>query len=315
MFIVIKTIIKQLEVQMDQLRALKYFVKVVETGSFTKAAALFSVPPSSLSRRVADLEQSLGATLLKRSTRAVNLTEIGQAYYTQVSDILSQLERSDEDVRSYQTTPMGVLNISSMVGFGELLLLPLLDEFSEMYPQITLNVSLSDELSTLTRDEVDLAIRGGYAPDERVLAIKLMENDFIAVAAPSYLEKYGLPVNALELKEHRGLYFKTPEGPTPWLCEIDGQWQDVSAMQALVTNNGNWLVDKAIAGQGILMLPRWVLSAYLDSAELIELNIKPPLSVTQYPNFGVYLLYQKQRYQVPKVKAAVDFLVARLKYN
>jgi DNA-binding transcriptional LysR family regulator len=199
----------------DQLRALKYFIKVVDTGSFTKAAAIFSVPPSSLSRRVADLEQSLGATLLKRSTRVVSLTEIGKSYYLQVSEILSQLEHSDEAVRSYQATPMGVLNISSMVEFGERILLPLLDEFSELHPQITLNVSLSDELSTLARDEIDLAIRGGYAPDERVVAIKLMDNHFIPVASPSYLDKFGVPKNALQLKQHKGLYFKTPTGPTP----------------------------------------------------------------------------------------------------
>ena len=298
---------------MDQLKALKYFIKVVDTGSFTKAAAHFSVPPSSLSRRVADLEQSLGATLLKRSTRVVSLTEVGKSYYQQVSEILSQLALSDEAVRSYQATPMGVLNISSMVEFGERILLPLLDEFSALYPQITLNVSLSDELSTLARDEVDLAIRGGYAPDERVVAIKLMDNHFIPVAAPSYLQKFGVPKNALQLKQHKGLYFKTPTGPIPWLCEIDSQWQDVSGEQVLVTNNGKWLIEKAIAGQGILMLPRWVLTPYIESAVLSELTIKPALSITQNPNFGVFMLYQKQRYQVPKVKAAVDFLVAKIK--
>jgi DNA-binding transcriptional LysR family regulator len=297
----------------DQLRALKYFIKVVNTGSFTKAAAIFSVPPSSLSRRVADLEQSLGATLLKRSTRVVSLTEIGKTYYLQVSEILSQLEHSDEAVRSYQATPMGVLNISSMVEFGERILLPLLDEFSELYPQVTLNVSLSDELSTLAHDEIDLAIRGGYAPDERVVAFKLMDNHFIPVAAPIYLEKFGVPKSALQLKQHKGLYFKTPTGPTPWICEIDGQWQDVSAEQVLVTNNGKWLIEKAIAGQGILMIPRWVLTPYIESGVLTELTIKPMLRITQNPNFGVFMLYRKQRYQVPKVKAAVDFLVARVK--
>ncbi|WP_076417588.1 LysR family transcriptional regulator [Colwellia sp. UCD-KL20] len=298
---------------MDQLRALKYFVKVVEHGSFSKAAELFSVPPSSLSRRVADLEQNLGATLLKRTTRAVSLTEIGQIYYQQVTEILSLLAYSDETVRSYQTTPMGVLNISSMVGFGERILLPLLDEFSELYPQITLNVSLSDNLTTLARDEVDLAIRGGYAPDERVIAIKLMQNNFIAVASQSYLEKYGTPVNAIELKQHKGLYFKTPNGPTPWICEIDNQWQDVSAEQVLISNNGKWLVNKAIAGAGILMMPRWALNPSLQSGELTELTINPTVQISQQANLGVYLLYQKQRYQVPKVKAAVDFLVSKIK--
>ncbi|WP_160062051.1 LysR family transcriptional regulator [Psychromonas sp. L1A2] len=298
---------------MDQLRALKYFVQVVETGSFTKAAAVFSVPPSSLSRRVADLEKSLGATLLKRTTRVLTLTEIGKSYYQQVSEIIKTLEVTDESVRSYQTTPMGILKISSTVGFGEQILLPLLDEFSTLYPQITLNVTLSDELTTLGRDEVDLAIRGGYAPDERVVAIKLMDNNFIPVAATCYLEEFGYPTDALHLKEHQGLYFNTPMGPTPWLCEIKGQWRDVSAEPYLMSNNGDWLLQKAIAGKGILMMPRWALSAYLATGQLVELDIKPRLTVTQNPNLGLFLLYQKQHYQVPKLKAAIDFLVARIK--
>ena len=298
---------------MDQLKAIKYFVKVVEKGSFSKAAEVFSVPASSLSRRVASLEQTLGATLLKRTTRTVSLTEIGQIYYTQVCEVLALLAYSDETVKNYQAVPMGVLNISAMVGFGERILLPLLDEFSELYPEITLNVSLSDDLAVLGRDEVDVAIRGGYAPDERVIAIKLMDNNFIAVAAPCYLKEFGIPVNALELKQHKGLYFKTPNGPTPWICEIDNQWQDVSAQQVLISNNGTWLVNKAITGQGILMMPRWVLKPFLESGELIELNVSPTISVTQQANLGVYLLYQKQRYQIPKIKAAVDFLVERVK--
>ena len=298
---------------MDQLRALKYFVKVVETGSFTRAAVTFSVPPSSLSRRIADLEKSLGATLLKRSTRVVTLTEIGQRYYQQVSEIIASLEMTNESVRAYQSTPMGVLNISSMVGFGEKILIPLLDEFSELYPQITLNVTLSDQLSTLARDEVDLAIRGGYAPDERVIAIKLMNNNFIPVVSSAYLNEFGTPQDALCLKQHKGLYFQTPGGPTPWLSEIEGQWHDVSATPVLITNNGDWLLQKAIAGKGILMMPRWVIEPYLASGQLIELDIKPPLSVTQNSDLGVFLLYQKQRYHVPKVKAAVDFLVERIK--
>jgi len=300
---------------MDQLKAIRYFVKVVETGSFTLAAKAFGVPASSLSRRVADLEQSLGATLLKRTTRTVNVTEVGISYYNQVTEVLSLLKDSDETVRAYQTTPMGVLNISAMVGFGERILIPLLDQFNTLYPQITLNVSLSDELTALGRDEVDIAIRGGYAPQERVIGIKLMENEFITVAAPSYISSYGFPDNPQALKQHQGLFFQTPAGPTPWLSELDGHWQDVSAPSALTTNNGKWLVDRAVAGKGILVLPRWVLQSYLDSGQLVELSISGAIKITQNPDLAVYLLYQKQRYQVPKVKAAVDFLVANIKGN
>jgi DNA-binding transcriptional LysR family regulator len=298
---------------MDQLRALRYFCKVVETGSFTRAAAAFSVPPSSLSRRVSDLEKSLGANLLKRSTRVVQVTEIGQIYFRQVQDILFQLEQSDDTVRSYQAKPMGQLRVSSLVGFGERLLLPLLEEFKALYPDIVLDVSLSDELSTLGRDDVDVAIRGGYAPNERVQAIRLMNNEFIPVAAPRYLAEMGTPENVFALRQHRGLYFRTPNGPTPWLCESGGEWHDVSAPAVAVSNNGKWLADQAVDGSGIMMAPRWSLADYTNSGELVELFFDPVLRVTQNPELAIYLLYQKQRYLVPKVKVAVDFLVARIR--
>ena len=298
---------------MDQLRAIRYFIKVVETGSFTKAASTFNVPPSSLSRRVVDLEKSLGATLLKRTTRLVKLTEVGQIYYNDVQQIVNQLEQSHETVRSYQTTPMGRLSISSMVSFGDKILLPLLDEFNTLYPEIILDVSFSDELSTLGRDDVDIAIRGGYAPNERVLAIKLMNNEFIPVASPGYLKKHGVPNNAMELKHHNGLYFKTPLGPTPWLCKVDEQWHDVSGPAVVISNNGAWLSKKACNGEGILMSTRWALASYLESGELQELKFEHELAVTQNSNMAIYLLYQKQRYLVPKVKAAVDFLVQKIK--
>jgi len=291
---------------------MRYFSKVVETGSFTNAAKVFNVPPSSLSRRIADLEKSLGATLLKRSTRIVKLTEVGQIYYNDVQQILSQLAQSNETVRCYQTTPMGRLRISAMVGFGEKILLPLLDEFSALYPEIVLDVSLSDELSTLGRDDVDIAIRGGYAPNERVLAIRLMDNAFIPVASPDYLAKHGVPNNVMALKQHNGLYFKTPSGPTPWLCKMDGQWHDVSGPAVTISNNGPWLAKKACNGEGILMSTRWALASHLASGALQELHFDHPLSITQHADLAVYLLYQKQRYLVPKVKVAVDFLVERM---
>lgn len=298
---------------MDQLRAIRYFIAVAEGESFSSAAKQFDVPASSISRRISDLESSLGAQLLKRTTRMVHLTEIGEAYYRQVKDIVQQLEQSDQTVRSYQTKPTGRLKISSMVGFGERVLIPLMDEFKQIYPDIVLDVVLSDELSSLSRDDVDIAIRGGYAPNERVLAIKLMENQFIPVAAPSYLKQYGVPTHTEQLKQHKGLFFKTPMGPTPWLSEINGQWQQVTAPAELISNNGRWLVDSAIAGKGILMMPYWVLAPFIESGELIELKFEQPLNITENANLAVYMLYQRSGYGIPKIKAAVDFITARVK--
>lgn len=298
---------------MDQLRALKYFVATVEAGNFTTAGKQFNVPASSVSRRIADLEASLGAQLLKRTTRTVSLTEVGAQYYSQVSGLIRQLEQYDQAVQSYQTKPTGTLKISSMVGFGERVLAPILDEFSLRYPDVQLDVVLSDQLSKLDRDDVDIAIRGGYAPDERVVAIKLLDNQFIPVASTSYLKAFGCPTSTKELPKHKGLYFKTPMGPTPWLSEVSNEWQDVSAPSVLTTNNGKWLVEKAINGEGILMMPEWVLKPYLESGELVKLEFEEPIGITQNPELGVYMLYQKLAYATPKVKAAIDFITSRVK--
>lgn len=297
---------------MDELKALKYFVKVAETGNFTQAANTFTVPASSLSRRIADLEDKLGASLLQRTTRSVQLTEIGEIYYQQVQAILSNLNLANEIVSHYQERPTGELRISSMVAFGELYLLPLLDRFKQQYPDILLDVHLSDELSDLNEDHVDIAIRGGYVPNERIIAKKLMSNDFFPVAAPRYLQQYGTPQHATELSHHKGIYYRTPHGITPWLAKIEGQWQDVSAPALAISNHYHWLLEKILRGEGMALLPPWSVKKYLDSGELQILDIQPQVTTTIQNDFAVYLLYQKQRYQVPKIKVAVDFLLKAL---
>ncbi|WP_396589297.1 LysR substrate-binding domain-containing protein [Bermanella sp. R86510] len=297
---------------MDKLKALQYFAAVAKTGSFTDAGQWYDVPASSVSRRIADLERDLGITLLKRTTRLVQLTEVGREYLEQVNDILQRLDRSEVYVRQYQSEPQGRLVISSMVGFGERILLPLLDTFSERYPKIVLDVRLSDEVSQLNRDQVDIAIRGGYAPNERVVAKKLMANQFIPVAAPSYLEQYGVPSHHQDLKQHKGLFFQTPVGPTPWLYGHRDEWHDVSPKPVLISNNGKWLMQKAMEGKGLLMMPSWVVKESIDQGSLVPLKFDPPLQITDNPGLGVYLLYETAMYPIPKIKAAVDFILARV---
>lgn len=297
---------------MDELKALKYFAKVAETGNFTQAANTFDVPASSLSRRIADLEEKLGATLLLRTTRSVQLTEIGQIYYQHAQSVLSQLKLANEIVSNYQEKPTGELRISSMVAFGELYLLPLLERFQQQYPEVLLDVHLSDALSDLNEDHVDIAIRGGYVPNERIIAKKLMSNDFVPIASPHYLQQHGTPKKATELRQHKGIYYRTPQGSTPWLTQIDDQWQNVSAPAVAVSNHYQWLVDKLLRGDGIALLPTWSVQSYLDRGELQVLDIQPTVTITTQSGFGVYLLYQKHRYQVPKIKVTVDFLLREL---
>ncbi|WP_117233179.1 LysR family transcriptional regulator [Vibrio maerlii] len=298
---------------MDQLRAIRYFTATAEAGNFSSAAKKFSVPASSISRRIADLEASLSAQLLKRTTRTVSLTEVGAQYYAQVSKLIEQLDQYDQAVKDYQTLPTGTLKISSTVDFGERILTRILDEFSKRYPEVLLDVVFSDQLSKLDRDDVDIAIRGGFAPDERVVAIQLMDNRFIPVASPLYFERFGKPQSTIDLPSHRGLCFKAPFGQIPWLSEVNGEWQEVTASSVLTTNNSKWLMEKAIKGEGILMMPHWFLLDALAKGELVELKFEQPIGVTQNQHLGIYMLYQKHAYSSPKVKAAVDFITARVR--
>lgn len=297
---------------MDQLRALKYFISVAETGSFTQSAEQFHVPPSSVSRRIADLEKYLGATLLSRSTRSVKLSEVGRQYYQQVLPLVQGLAESEDSVRSYTKEPMGTLRISSLVSFGEHRLRPILKDFNARYPKIVLDVHLSDTVSMLEKDDIDLAIRGGYVPNERIVAKPLMNNHFVPLAAPAYLARYGVPANTLALKEHRGLYFRTPGGPTPWLTRIDDQWRNVSGPPVLITNDSQWLLQKALSGDGIIFLPKWVCAEEIRAGTLVELDFDEPTHITPDTDFAVYLLYQKHRYTVPKIRVAVDFILQKL---
>lgn len=288
---------------------------MVETKSFTKAAEKCSVPPSSLSRRIADLESSLGASLLVRSTRTVNVTEVGLEYYKRAAQIMTDLDNCNAMVTSHRSKPIGYLRISAQPVFGEQILLPLLDEFCELYPDITLDLHLSDELSALPRDEIDIAIRGGYAPNERVVAIRLTSNEFFAAASKAYLSRMGTPKHAMELKKHLGVFYRAPKEPIPWLCNIEGKWVDVSAPAVAICNNATWLVNKVVKGQGIMFMPLWFLQPYLDRGELEILDIKPKLYATPDTGteFANYLLYQEQRYHLPKVKVAVEFLTEKIK--
>lgn len=298
---------------MDELRALRYFAKVAESGSFTVTAESFSVPPSSISRRVAELEQKLGATLLHRSTRTVRLTEVGALYLERVKEAMEVLQQGEEAVRSYQSKPVGQLKISAMTGLGGRLVIPLLEKFAFEFPEVVLDVSLSDEVVSLGVDDVDIAIRGGYAPNERIHAVRLMDNEFVPVASPAYLESEGHPNSVFDLASRMGLFYRTPRGPTPWLCKVDGEWHDVSGIKSAVSNDGLWLGELAVQGKGILMAPRWSLRDHLERGSLVELKLDTTLFVSENTELAIYMLYQKQRYHVPKIKAAVDFFIQHLK--
>ena len=296
---------------MDKLRALQYLIKVADTLSFSRAAKALGVPASSISRRIADLEAELGVELLHRTTRTVRLTEIGALYLEQVRAGLTQLADAEELVGLRGGTPSGTLRISAMLGYGSVLL-PVLAAFSERYPDILLDVHLSDTIVDLGRDQIDIAIRGGRKPQDRVVARKLDSNRFILAASPQYLARMGTPRTLEDLVQHRALLYRGPNALIKWQgLDADG-WHELPVTPAFVSNDGASLVAMACQHRGIVLLPEWALQDWLRRGELLQVRLEQPVSVGRGDEAGLYLMYLQRRYQIPKVRVAVEFLMAQL---
>lgn len=297
---------------MDKLRALHYLVKVADTLSFSRAARAFGVPASSISRRITDLEAMLGIELLHRTTRTVRLTEAGALYLEQVRPGLAQLDDADELVGQRSSTPSGTLRISAMPGYGQRLLMPALQDFGERYPDIVLDVHLSDALVELGRDQIDIAIRGGRQPQDRVVARKLDPNRFVLAASPQYLQKAGTPRTLEELQGHRALMYRGPNAVIKWQGLDEDGWREIPIAPAFISSDGASLIAMACRHQGVVLLSEWALLDYFARGQLVPLTLDQPVSVGRGGEAGIYLLYLQTRYRIPKVRVAVEFLLERL---
>lgn len=300
---------------MDKLRALRYFKRVAELRSFTLTAIEFEVPSSSISRRIHDLETSLGVELLKRTTRNVRLTELGAVYYEMINGSLAELDRADELVSDSLESPSGVLHISSMPSYGEQILTPVLFRFQEAFPTLQLDLVYSDDLTVFGQDSIDIAIRGGYVPDTRVVAKRLASNKFILVAHPEYAKQIGSykPISLSVIESCSTLQYRGPNGLISWYASVENQWVKLNLQPKLISNNGRTLVGAALLGRGLALMPLWGVKSYLDNGALVEIKTECPINVSQDKDIGINLLYQKGRYQVPKIKLCVDYLIDHIK--
>ena len=297
---------------MDKFKAMRYLCQIVQTGSFSGAAKLAGVPVSSLSRSIRSLESELGAELLKRSTRHVATTEIGQLYVDQCRDILFAVDRAEGQVGSYQSSPSGVLRISALPLYAEVRLMPILEVLQETYPEIVIDLDLSNQVSDLDRDGIDIAIRGGGVPDGRVIAQYIDDNTHCLCASPQYLEQYGTPQDVADLAGHKCLLYRAPGRVLHWLVEHNGNWLPVDIQTAMISNGGQVLRQATVAGKGLGLFPRWSMEAELSRGDISLVPFEATLATTPDPTMGVYLLYQRPQYVIPKIKVAVDFLRAHL---
>lgn len=298
---------------MDKLRALSYFVEAAETESFTRAADLLGVPASSVSRRILDLERELGVALFRRSTRVVKLTELGALYLEQVKPAIAALSLADDLIGQQSQTPSGILKITAAPDYGRARLLPALTKLGQLYPDIVCDVQLTDDVYNLAQNDVDIAVRATANPPDRAVARRLADGRFILVAAPAYLEMNGHPKLLVDLQSHKALLFRRPQGILYWQARSGGTWQEIRLLPAYISNQGDALLDQAIAGHGLALIPRWGLSDHLADGRLIHIVLDDAdVAASRNENPGIYLLYHRPKYSLSKIRTAVDFLTSEL---
>lgn len=298
---------------MDRLRAIGYFIKVADLGGFTAAANATGVPASSISRRIQDLEKELGVSLLHRTTRVVRLTELGSFYLEHVRSGVKSLDYAQDLIKDRAASPSGLLRMTATPGYGRLLFMPAVKKLRRRFPDLVVDVDLSDQLSDLAGNEVDIAVRATAAPPDRAIARKLTDENYVLVASKAYLDRYGTPQSLSDLMGHRTILYRGPGRIIHWQAKTDEGWVEARTNPAYVCNVGRELVEEAVDGTGLALVPKWGVEGELADGRLIPIVLPhAALSLTRLPSPGVYLLYHRPKYRLNKIRATVDFLVDEL---
>ncbi|NVD06048.1 LysR family transcriptional regulator [Vibrio sp. JPW-9-11-11] len=279
------------------------FVAVVETQSFTRAAIKLSTSVANISRRISALEAKLAVKLFVRTTRKVSVTEAGATYYQHCKPLVDGLMLAELAVTQLQATPTGRIKMTAPVTFGERILAPIMHEFLLRYPQIELDLVLSNQRMDLVQEGYDLAIRLGKLEDSSMMARKLLDRHVFVCASGEYLERHGEPHTLSELKQHQCLRGSNHY----WRFEQEGAERLVHVEGRVQCNSGYALVDAALKGLGIVQLPDYYVQPYLETGELVEV-----LTSYRGNQEGIWALYPQNRMLTSKVRTLIDYLSSAL---
>lgn len=290
---------------MDQLDSMRLFVRVAEQGSFSAVAQQMGVARSVVTRRIAGLESRLGTKLIARSTRRLSLTTAGVTYLEKSREILDLVEAAETGLDAERLMPRGTLRISLPLSFGQRYLAPLLLEFSGRYPEVALNMDFTDRRTNLIEEGFDLAIRvtDRLAPQD--VARRLSSTRLVTVASPAYLERHGEPKHPDELAGHECLAYTLSASPA-WQFTVDGALQSLPVHGRIQANNGDVLLQAAIAGLGITVQPTFIAADALAAGSLKVILADYPV-----PEIGIYAMLPGNRHIPHRVRVLIDFLIER----
>lgn len=292
---------------MDTLDAMRVFTAVAERSGFSAAAEALDRSTASVTRQVAALELRLGTRLLNRTTRRVSLTSAGTAYYQRCLQLLADLDDLEAAIGAQALEPAGMLRVNAPVSYGIERLAALLPGFRARYPQVELDLSLSDRLVDMVEEGFDVAIRITRQPAPMLIARQLGKVRLLACASPAYLARAGSPDHPSDLADHDCLlYHYSTEGDEVRFHGPDGD-VDVRLRGGLRANNGHVLNAVALAGQGIVMQPDFLADAHLAAGRLVRI-----LPGYELGEIGIFAVYTSRSHLAPKVRAFIDYLLEHL---
>lgn len=284
------------------------FLRVVEAGSFSEAARLLHMTPSTVSKMVARIEDRLGVRLVERSTRALTLTNEGQFYYERSLDLVGRIEDTEQQLTQGGGEPEGLLRINSSVSFGSAGIEPLLPEFFQLYPKIILDLSLSDEVVDLYLERTDVAFRVGRLQDSNLMARKIGTSRRRIVGSPAYLVRLGTPETPEDLAHHNCLGFNFRRSAPVWPMRESGRIVERMLSGNLLANNAETLRRAALAGLGLVRVADYHLRGPLASGSLVEVLADSALSEED----EIHAVFRGSAHMPARLRAFLDFFVPRL---
>lgn len=289
---------------MDRFETMKAFVTVAELGSFTKAAEKLETSNQLVSKYVSRFEAQLGVRLFNRTTRRVHLTQEGEQCLQHAKHILESVHDMENHFGELQKAAKGLLQISAPVSFSTLHLAPLVRDFKKQYPDVGINLELSDRKVDVIEEGFDVALRIGHLKSSSLIAKKIAPVRLVLCAAPSYLEKYGVPTQPEDLISSHYLRYSymdytAPENPLMRVLRPSAQ----NNQSPLVVNNGEILMAAAIAGEGYVVQPTFIVGEALKQGKL-----KTMLNDFELETMGLYAVYPHRKLLAPKLRAFIDFM-------
>ncbi|MDH3512730.1 MAG: LysR family transcriptional regulator [Gammaproteobacteria bacterium] len=291
---------------MGHLEEMRSFVRVVEAGSISGAAAQMQLAKSAVSRRLKDLEDRLGAQLIARTTRSLGLTDAGRDFYERSLQIIADVSEAEGSVARDTAELRGKLRVAAPLSFGLLHLGPAINEFIDDHPELSFDIDFDDRQVDIVEESFDLAVRIGQLSDSTLMARRLTPIRTVVCASPGYWTEHGLPDRPADLQSHDGLHYSN----AAWLnwpyTTSAGQKGKVRLPVRMQANNGDYLRDAAICGKGVALLPTFIVYKAIEERLLV-----PALTDCTWSVLSAYAVYPSTRHLSQRVRTLIDFLVAR----